>query len=245
MDYAPTEKEIERLLKGRELIDGCKAVKAECIKVQINHDWSVAQAAKEKKGVAGHLDRDGIAITKAEAIIYRNDGLDELGFKRVEDFCQFNRQMVVAEVRFHMFKVVQVCDHCKGYKGIPPCKLTCGNNSWFKKEKNRMKNKTSENEPINIDLFFQWIQAIDYDKKGHSTLRYKELGHDPIAEKLQFSESYEYEKEGKLFVKLGRCPEGHGLISQYIAPARFSLHWTFDLMREVPRLHEYIKTNSR
>jgi hypothetical protein len=232
MDHEPSQYDIDRLLKGRYLIDGCKSVKAECVKVQINHDKK-----KEKLAVS---DSEGIAITKGESIVYRNSRLRDIRFD-IETFAKFNREMVVAEVRFHMFKIIHVCDMCVGYEGTPPCRISCGDKSWnAKKPKFEPETTADYSKVVYDDVFFQWIQLVGHDEKGHSILLYPELGHDENAKKLGFDMTKEYEVDGVLHISFGGCPEGHGLISQYQVPARFDLHWTTDLMKEVPRLHDHL-----
>jgi hypothetical protein len=240
MNHEPTQYDIDRLIEGRELIEGCRAVKSQCVKVLLDHDKMIADAAKKKDGQIERLDRDAVAITKSEAIIYRDDRLKEMHFD-IDKFTKFNRDMVVAEVQWHMFKIIQVCDLCRGYAGTPPCRITCGNTSWnAKKPSSEIQLEKANEIFIKNDLFFQWIQQISFGKDGSITWDYSDLDTDSIAQKMGLNLRHEFKIDGVLHVKLGACPDGHGLISQYQAPARFDLHWTMDLMLEVPRLHDHL-----
>jgi hypothetical protein len=101
--------DIERLLKGRDLIDYCREEKIE---------------ARQLKDT-GHKDEWVI-----DAVYRRDTGLKELGFDRLLDFEIFNEMMCMRELK-ECLEFTQVCDRCTGFDGPVPCVSLCGPVSYY------------------------------------------------------------------------------------------------------------------
>jgi hypothetical protein len=110
MDPILTEKNIEKLLKGRQLYDQCRQAKD--------------NAHASEKQVARLQDK------LTQAIKRRDEGLAQFGITSLEEFRLFNNDMCMAALQ-HTLEIVRVCDHCKGYEGEIPCLSLCGAVSYY------------------------------------------------------------------------------------------------------------------
>ncbi|MDD5313372.1 MAG: hypothetical protein PHO26_10090 [Dehalococcoidia bacterium] len=104
------QKNINKLLKGRQLYDDCRQAKEDA-HVQEKHSGKLQEKL-------------------TQAINKRNVGLVKLGITSLEEFRQFNNAMCMAALQYCL-EFVSVCDKCKGYEGTPPCLSTCGADSYY------------------------------------------------------------------------------------------------------------------
>jgi hypothetical protein len=178
--------DIDRLCQGRKLIDDTRASKA--------------AARSKKSGEAMQTD-----LTKL--ITDRDAQLAALGFNSVAEFVTFNDQMELAGIK-RWFQYVKVCDKCAGYKGTPPCALTCDKDSYFN-------TWTGSDKDYNT----LYLQLLSLAKKYpyYSQVNEADITGDSSLTKLVASDKLIAGRKsitvGTIF-KAGVCPDEHGFYIQ-------------------------------
>ena len=131
------QKDIDRLLAGRKIIDGIKKPDSETLNTlhataKISTKETVTTADKADAVVV----REEIATlleTEKQSILDAEKALAELGFAGIGDFMDWNRTTAYNYfVQCHSY--TGECDLCKDYKGDAPCQLLYSDASCFVKK---------------------------------------------------------------------------------------------------------------
>jgi len=118
-----TQKDIDRLLAARKLVDDYRNLdKEHDLKAQCYAGLTAAKtdsliSVTDTKAEIQRIDDKRDAATKT-----MNDGLKELGFESYSDFAKFNHNLCFEAFKASIFLTSGKCDGCVGYKEEPPCK---------------------------------------------------------------------------------------------------------------------------
>jgi hypothetical protein len=195
-----TKSNIHKLLKGRQLYDDCRQAKAS------------AHAAESQD--------DKLQEKLTQAIQNRDAALSKLGFTDIDEFRRFDDEICLAQLKACR-ELVSVCDHCKGYEGIPPCLTSCGegsfHNTWTGSEKNyetiwRILMRIQRQIVIRDHI----IESLTPDAKLKGVI--------PVTEQIKY-------KPGDILQSITACPPGHGFRVKIVDYAPFDLSW---------KLNEYL-----
>lgn len=111
------QKDIDRLLAGRKIVDGIKRPDPEYLN-------TMNQTAKKSEGVTLAMvkqtlaERDALLKVEADSIIAAEKQLIELGFEGISDFLEFNKTMCLEETKERLEIVRLPCDGCPTKKCI-------------------------------------------------------------------------------------------------------------------------------
>jgi hypothetical protein len=111
------QKDIDRLLAGRKIIDGIKSPDSDYLD-------TLNQTAKKSESVSlttvkqTLAERSALLKTEADSIIAAEKQLVELGFKGISDFLDFNKKMCLEETKERLEIVRLPCDGCPTKKCI-------------------------------------------------------------------------------------------------------------------------------
>ena len=120
------QKDIDRLLVGRKIIDGIKKPDSETLNTlhataKISTKETVTTADKADAVVV----REEIATlleTEKQSILDAEKALVELGFTGMPDFLKWNKDLSYQAFKESIVLSSDKCDLCVGYDGEPPCK---------------------------------------------------------------------------------------------------------------------------
>ena len=111
------QKDIDKLLAGRKIIDGIKSPDSEYLNM-------LNQTAKKSESVSlttvkqTLAERDALLKIESDSIIDAEKQLVELGFKGIGDFLEFNKTMCLEETKERLEIVRLPCDGCPTKKCI-------------------------------------------------------------------------------------------------------------------------------
>ncbi len=199
---ALTKGDIDILLEGRRRID--------------SHISLRDKLDNEDKIKRSQSDRDS---DHTKSISRLNEWLASQGFGSILDFCDWNNEMELTELK-SCLEYISVCDHCQGYKGIPPCTLTCGGTrkSWF----DSWKGSPEQYEYLYKESLALVIKYGDYASKKEVEL-INASEQDKLINVNELVKVAHY-KVGDTY-KTGYCPEGHGFVIKIRKTAAFP-HWS-------------------
>jgi hypothetical protein len=202
MSVELTDDNIARLLKARQLIDDCRVAK-----------------------INAHTE-DGINQRELTHIIRERDmGLKILDFKGPEEVAVFNEDMCLQILR--QYRTIEgECDGCKGYDGVPPCKLHFGDKSCATQGATPIDKESMYRSMLDGIRYFNKLAGIkttkeseDKIKENLSEVNKKLVGTITKGEKEysistpeMLEKTRNAEKTGKYY---GFCPEGHGYYNVY------------------------------
>ena len=111
------QKDIDRLLAGRKVIDGIKSPDSEYLNTlnQTAKKTVEISIATVKQTLA---EREALLKTESDSIIAAEKQLVELGFKGIGDFLEFNKTMCLEETKERLEIVRLPCDGCPTKKCI-------------------------------------------------------------------------------------------------------------------------------
>jgi hypothetical protein len=194
-----TKKNIEKLLKARQLYDDCRQ-------------------AKEK----AHADEShGVKLQQmlSEAIQVRDQGLSKLGITSLEEFKKFNAEMNIAEIKAYM-PALTYCDNCKGYDGVPPCSVTCGEMSLY---------NTWKGTQEDIDKFwifiYQLVKKIPYNDERNALSG--EALPENVSKLARLNTGKKASKDEARQWSI--CPPGHGFTFDYKRDPQFDITWVVNV----------------
>ena len=111
------QKDIDRLLAGRKIIDGIKSPDSEYLNTlnQTAKKSKDVDIAKVKQTLA---ERDALLKIESDSIIDAEKQLVELGFKGIGDFLEFNKTMCLEETKDRLEITKLSCEGCPTKKCV-------------------------------------------------------------------------------------------------------------------------------
>jgi len=111
------QKDIDRLLAGRKIIDGIKSPDSEYLNTlnQTAKKSKDVDIAKVKQTLA---ERDALLKIESDSIIAAEKQLVELGFKGIGDFLEFNKTMCLEETKDRLEITKLSCEGCPTKKCV-------------------------------------------------------------------------------------------------------------------------------